>query len=151
MSTARLYVTGQFALFAALALALIVFPAGTVPPVRLVGLALVALGVLVLALAVYAYWAINRTLPFVTPTPDAGAKLVESGIYARIRHPIYTAVLLGAFGLALAHGHLAPLFLALTLLAFFTSKSRYEEQMLRATYPGYAAYMERTGRFLPFL
>jgi protein-S-isoprenylcysteine O-methyltransferase Ste14 len=114
-------------------------------------LALVVLSVIVLALAVYAYWSVNQTLPFITPAPNTQANLVESGIYARVRHPIYTAVLLGALGLALAHGHLVPLLLVLILAAFFTSKSRYEEQMLHAAYPSYAAYMQRTGRFLPFL
>lgn len=118
---------------------------------RLLGLALAALGILFLALAVYAYWQTNHMLPFITPTPNTQARLVESGIYARVRHPIYTAVLLGAFGLALGHGHIVPLLVAVILFIFFTAKSRYEEHMLRAAYPGYAAYMQRTGRFLPFL
>lgn len=110
-----------------------------------------ALGVLTLGLAAYAYWQTNGTLPFITPTPDAQAKLVESGIYARVRHPIYTAVLLGGIGSALAHGHVVPLVIALLMVPFFTAKSRYEERLLRAAYPTYAAYMERTHRFLPFL
>jgi protein-S-isoprenylcysteine O-methyltransferase Ste14 len=129
----------------------VLFPLGQTPLLRVVGLALIVLGVLFLALAGYAYWKTNHALPYVTPTPNAGAKLVETGIYSRVRHPIYTAVLLGAFGLALAHGHVAPLLIALIMGVFFTAKARYEETMLRGVYPTYANYMERTGRFLPFL
>jgi protein-S-isoprenylcysteine O-methyltransferase Ste14 len=35
------------------------------------------------------------------------------------------------------------------LLLLFTLKARYEEQLLLGKYPGYAAYMTRTGMFLP--
>ena len=37
------------------------------------------------------------------------------------------------------------------MIGFFTLKARYEERLLSAAYPEYAAYMGRTGRFLPFL
>lgn len=151
MSRASQYVAGQFALFAIIAMSLFLFPRGDNTLLRLVGVLLVVGGVAVLALAVYAYQRANATLPHVEPTPDAKAELVTSGIYARVRHPIYTAVLLGGMGVALAHGHIAVIVLALLLIPFFTFKSRYEETLLRRAYPEYANYMTRTGRFLPFL
>lgn len=150
MSRAQLYVAIQFALFAALALALIIFPPGQTPLLRIMGLALIIVAFAVLALAVLEYRRANASLPNVTPTPDSQAGLVTSGIYARIRHPIYTAVLSGAFGVALAHGHWAAMAVALVMLPFFTAKSRYEETLLKAAYPQYETYMRHTGRFLPF-
>lgn len=151
MNRAQVYVAFQFALFAALALALIVFPPGQTPLLRIIGLALIILAFAVLAAAVLEYRRANASLPNVTPTPDSHAGLVTSGIYARIRHPIYTSVLAGALGVALAHGHWLALLVALVMIPFFTAKSRYEETLLKAAYPQYEAYMTRTGRFLPRL
>lgn len=151
MSRASQYVAGQFVLFAMIALSLFLFPRGDNTLLRLVGVLLAVGGVVVLGLAMYAYQRANAALPHVEPTPDAKAELVTSGVYARVRHPIYTAVLLGGIGVALAHGHLIVIVLALLLIPFFTFKSRYEETLLRRAYPEYADYMKHTGRFLPFL
>lgn len=151
MSRATAYVIGQFILFGILAVALLVLPPGQTPLLRLIGLALMAAAFVVLGLAVLEFYSRNTTLPNVTPTPKQRAGLVETGIYRYVRHPIYTSVLSGALGAALAHGHVIPLLIALVLIVFFTAKSRYEESLLRAAYPTYAAYMTRTGRFLPFL
>jgi protein-S-isoprenylcysteine O-methyltransferase Ste14 len=151
MSRANWYVAGQFVLFAVLALALVVFPTGQTPILRIVGLVLIAAGFVVIALAIREFTLRNRGLPNVTPTPTAHADLVQTGIYARIRHPIYSGVLLGALGVALAHGHIAVLGVALVMVVFFTVKSRYEETLLAAVYPQYADYRTHSGRFLPFL
>jgi protein-S-isoprenylcysteine O-methyltransferase Ste14 len=77
--------------------------------------------------------------------------LVTSGIFARLRHPIYTAMglFLGAEAIALGHyGHLvvgAPLFLVGTAL-----RVREEERMLSARFgAAYADYAGRVKRFLP--
>ena len=151
MNRAQLYVVGQFVLFALLALAIVLFPPGQTPLLRVIGLILIVSAFVVLALAVGEHRAKNAMLPNITPTPNSQAALVESGIYARVRHPIYTAVLLGALGVALAHGHIILMLIALLMIVFFTFKSLYEESLLRAAYPQYSAYMKRTGRFLPFL
>jgi protein-S-isoprenylcysteine O-methyltransferase Ste14 len=151
VTKAQLYVVGQFVLFAVLALALIVFPVGQILPLRLIGLALIVIGFMLILLAIREHAAKNAALPNITPTPNAQVGLIESGVYARVRHPIYSGVLAGALGVALAHGHLATLLIALGMIVFFTYKSRYEEQLLRAVYPQYDAYMAHTGRFLPFL
>lgn len=151
MSRASQYVAGQFVLFALIAVSLFLFPLGQNALLRLVGVLLALAGIVVLGLAVYAYQRANAALPHVEPTPDAHAELVTSGVYARVRHPIYTAVLLGGTGVALAHGHIAVIVLALLLIPFFTFKSRYEEKLLCGAYPEYTDYMTRTGRFMPFL
>ncbi|HVU11327.1 MAG TPA: isoprenylcysteine carboxylmethyltransferase family protein [Phototrophicaceae bacterium] len=151
MSRAQLYVVGQFVLFALLALALIVFPPGQTALLRGIGLLLIVIAFLILALAVREFQVKNATLPNITPTPNAQAALVDTGIYAHVRHPIYTAVLVGALGVALAHGHVAVLLIALVMIVFFTYKSMYEESLLRVVYPQYDQYRTHTGRFLPFL
>ena len=151
MSKANLFVAGQFVLFGVLAIALVVFPMGQIPIVRVIGLGLIVAAFVLFTLALQAFAVHNRTIPNIAPTPKTTAALVESGVYARVRHPIYTSVLLGGIGVALVHGHYAVMLIALALVVFFTVKSRYEETLLLAAYPKYGEYMTRTGRFLPFL
>ncbi|MCZ2096974.1 MAG: isoprenylcysteine carboxylmethyltransferase family protein [Anaerolineae bacterium] len=151
MSKASLYVAGQFILLGIFATALVVFPMGQYPVGRAIGLLLIAAAVVILALAVREFAIRNRTIPNITPTPTTAAALVESGVYSRVRHPIYTSVLMGSIGVALVHGHFAIMLVALVLVVFFTVKSRFEESLLRTAYPQYDAYMTRTGRFLPYL
>lgn len=83
--------------------------------------------------------------PFPTPTTDGA--LVTSGMFALARHPIYTSILLGAFGFALYSGSGYRMLIGGALLVLFHFKSSYEEGLLSARYPGYAAYQKRVGRF----
>jgi protein-S-isoprenylcysteine O-methyltransferase Ste14 len=76
---------------------------------------------------------------------------VISGVYGRARHPIYGGLILTAFGWGLASVSLVTLVLAALLTLFFGLKSRREEAWLLEHYTDYAAYMERTRRFWPYL
>jgi protein-S-isoprenylcysteine O-methyltransferase Ste14 len=85
------------------------------------------------------------------PRPRAGGSLVTSGPYGWIRHPMYTAFLLGAWALAWTAGKdeawLA--WWALSLVLWF--KSTLEERWMLAQHPGYAHYREQTKRFVPWV
>jgi protein-S-isoprenylcysteine O-methyltransferase Ste14 len=151
MKRTALYVLGQFALFAVMLAALLLFPLGSDITLRIVGSVLIGFGALVVLLGIMEHQARNRRLPSVTPEPNQNAELVDTGIYRHIRHPLYSGVILAAFGVALAHGHIVPIVVAAVIAVFFTFKSRFEESLLRQAYPDYAAYMRRTGRFLPGL
>jgi protein-S-isoprenylcysteine O-methyltransferase Ste14 len=85
-----------------------------------------------------------------TANPTAG-RLVTSGPYQFIRHPIYTALVLFAF--AGASAHLAPAVVGLALLVLLGAAIRMhlEERYLTAGYREYAAYAARTKRMIPFL
>lgn len=83
------------------------------------------------------------------PRPSDQAELVTTGIYARVRHPLYGALILITLGWALARG---PVVLAptLALAVILDLKSRREESFLLERYPGYRAYRDRVGRrFIP--
>jgi protein-S-isoprenylcysteine O-methyltransferase Ste14 len=90
----------------------------------------------------------NRT-PF--PEPRFGSELVQHGIYARVRHPLYTSVMLVSLGWALIWQSVASLIAALALIPFFQAKARREELQLCKTFPDYADYARRVPRFLPRL
>ena len=95
---------------------------------------------------------VNRPGNFnIHPKPRAGGTLITSGPYGWIRHPMYTAVLLGAWALAWTaasdEAWLAWWALSLVLWA----KSMLEERWMLAQYSGYAHYREQTKRFIPWI
>jgi protein-S-isoprenylcysteine O-methyltransferase Ste14 len=83
------------------------------------------------------------------PYPVDDNQLVESGVYRLVRHPLYTAILLGFTGWSLFTASAAHVGLTAVAYAFFTYKSFKEEAWLSERHPGYEAYARRTGRFLP--
>lgn len=83
------------------------------------------------------------------PHPRDDAELVEDGVYARVRHPIYGGLILASVGWSLVWASLTALVLAAGLAIFLTLKSIREEAWLLDRFPAYAAYRRRTHRFLP--
>jgi protein-S-isoprenylcysteine O-methyltransferase Ste14 len=87
--------------------------------------------------------------PFPKPLP--GARLVDTGSYGLVRHPIYGGLIIGAAGWALFMASPLALLLAPALAVFFDLKSRREELWLSEQFAGYAAYRSRTRRLLPWV
>lgn len=83
------------------------------------------------------------------PLPNGAVELVTTGPYRWIRHPMYTAVILGIGGIALRTRTPLAIALAGGLALFLWAKAEWEERHLRAHFEGYADYAGRTGRFLP--
>ena len=83
------------------------------------------------------------------PRPRDDAALVESGIYASVRHPIYAGLILGGLGWSSLTRSLPAVVVAVLLAIYLDAKSRREEAWLTERYAGYAAYKARTHRFLP--
>ena len=90
----------------------------------------------------------NRT-PF--PRPREGSELVQRGIYAKVRHPLYTSVMLASLGWALIWQSGPSLVAALILIPFFHAKARCEERWLRKQFADYVDYERRVPRFIPRL
>ena len=145
MTKPQFLVAIQIILFSLLFLSLLIYVPQSGTGLRIAGLLIAVMGGLLGLLAIRHHTqGIN-----VVPLPKTSAPLVTTGLYARVRHPIYTGVMLGGFGLAIAHGGIVPLVVALAFVPFFTYKSMYEESLLRRVYPAYEQYMTYTGRFLP--
>ena len=78
-------------------------------------------------------------------------ELVTSGPYARIRHPIYTGLILAMLGSAIGVNVFWALLLVLVGAYFIYSARREETVMLQLFPKQYAAYMARTGMLAPCL
>jgi protein-S-isoprenylcysteine O-methyltransferase Ste14 len=85
------------------------------------------------------------------PEPIPGAALVTEGAYGRCRHPLYQALLICSFGVAMALGSLLHLGLLVALAAVLGNKARWEEARLCQAHPDYAAYRASTAAIVPFL
>jgi protein-S-isoprenylcysteine O-methyltransferase Ste14 len=85
------------------------------------------------------------------PRPRHGAVLVEDGVYAVVRHPIYGGLSLAALGWAAAWRSPVTAGLSILLFLFFDIKSRREEQWLRQTFPQYAVYARRVKKLIPLV
>ncbi|AXT59524.1 isoprenylcysteine carboxylmethyltransferase family protein [Aquimarina sp. AD10] len=109
------------------------------------GICLVSIGVVILIIAMLQLH--SSISPF--PTPKSNATLIQNGIFAYIRHPIYTGILLSTFGYGLFVGSLFKILVMLALYILFHFKSVYEEKRLRLMFDQYAYYQKKTGRFFP--
>jgi len=116
-------------------------------PVRMVGWGLLALAGL---LALWGFIALGRNLtPF--PKPVDNNRLVLTGPFAVVRHPIYTGVIFGSLGWSLGLSSLPGIALSLLLYFFFDLKSRREEAWLLEIHPEYSDYKNRVRKLIPFI
>lgn len=86
-----------------------------------------------------------------TPRPRAAGSFVDSGPYRRVRHPIYSGLVLAAIGAAVFRLSIPGLLAAGLLLVVLDLKRRREEVWLAERYPEYAAYWARTDALVPFV
>jgi protein-S-isoprenylcysteine O-methyltransferase Ste14 len=85
------------------------------------------------------------------PRPRDEARLVETGPYRLVRHPIYAGGIVFSLGWSIwVRGPLTFAY-TLALVVLMDVKSRHEERWLMARFPGYAAYRTRVRKLIPFV
>jgi protein-S-isoprenylcysteine O-methyltransferase Ste14 len=78
--------------------------------------------------------------------------LVDDGPYGVVRHPGYLGSMLTWTGFALTSRSAPVVALTAALMArAYRDRIRAEEELLARELPGYAEYMQRTRRFIPFV
>jgi protein-S-isoprenylcysteine O-methyltransferase Ste14 len=82
---------------------------------------------------------------------ESGQRLVESGVYRRVRHPSYLGLVLIATGISLAFASLLGLVVgAVGTFALLALRIRDEERVLREAFgPAYDEYSRRSWRLIP--
>jgi protein-S-isoprenylcysteine O-methyltransferase Ste14 len=79
-------------------------------------------------------------------------QLIVSGPYALVRHPIYTGILTGFLGTAIALGQVRGAVGLVLIFLVLWVKLRMEEQWMRSEFGApYEAYARRVAALVPFL
>jgi protein-S-isoprenylcysteine O-methyltransferase Ste14 len=114
---------------------------------KTIGWIVASVGLLIVVIALLQ---LNSNLsPF--PTPKDNAVLIQNGLYAWVRHPIYTGVLLLFLGYGIYLASLNKLLITFLLWLLFYFKTQYEEIQLQKKFPKYGLFKASRGRFFPKL
>jgi protein-S-isoprenylcysteine O-methyltransferase Ste14 len=87
----------------------------------------------------------------VLPEPRANARLITTGPYTLVRHPLYLGLIIFAVGCAIGWNTPVHWIAAASLVLILDAKSRREERFLIERFPEYRGYAARTPRLLPAL
>jgi len=79
-------------------------------------------------------------------------ELITTGPYAVVRHPIYTGILIGFFGMAIAISQVRGFIVFVFIFIALWLKLRMEEQWMRSQFgETYADYSRQTAALVPFI
>jgi protein-S-isoprenylcysteine O-methyltransferase Ste14 len=79
-------------------------------------------------------------------------ELITTGPYSVVRHPIYTGMLAGLLGTAIALSQVRGFIAFVLFFVMFWLKLRMEEQWMRSQFgDSYAAYADQTAALVPYL
>lgn len=116
------------------------------PAVAVMGVTLTAAGV---AFAIWARWHLGANWSAIVSIREEH-ELIRTGPYRRVRHPIYTGMLLAMAGTALVLGEVRGLLaFAITLAAFYSKARKEEAWLVREFGEKFEAHARQTGMFLP--
>lgn len=81
-----------------------------------------------------------------------GQKVIDTGLYGIVRHPMYMSTLLLFLAMPLVLGSLISFLIMLVYIPLISRRMKNEEQVLRDGLEGYADYMQRVKyRVIPFI
>lgn len=100
-------------------------------------------------LMIWAVWTMRPSNLNMIPDLKYKSRLVTSGPYKLIRHPMYASVLLVTLLLIINHWTLWRAGLWLVLFIDLHFKFSYEEKLLQMKFPEYPNYMSKTKRLIP--
>jgi protein-S-isoprenylcysteine O-methyltransferase Ste14 len=106
-----------------------------------------AVGAILIALCMYFAYLVMRVNSFAAPVvkiaTERGHRVVDTGPYAYVRHPMYAGAVLFFIGTPLLLGSWYGLALAPVLTAVIALRAVLEERMLAQELPGYRDYAAR--------
>jgi len=87
----------------------------------------------------------------IQPKMKENAKLITTGIYAYIRHPMYLSVLLMMLGVFIGSPSIVEALFLLLLAIVLVLKAKREESIWLKETKEYVEYKKRTKLFIPFI
>jgi protein-S-isoprenylcysteine O-methyltransferase Ste14 len=85
-------------------------------------------------------------------TIKQGHELITTGPYAVVRHPIYTGILTGFLGMAIAISQVRGFIVFVLIFLAFWFKFRMEEKWMRSQFgETYSTYARKTAALVPYL
>lgn len=111
-------------------------------------------GILLLIASIFIFIKSKRDLAqafYPYPEPKTGAPFITWGIYARVRHPMYLAFLLGSLGITLIKQSLLLIVTTLLLTLVLSIKYRFEDQLLSARWNDAQSYQKSVPALFPLL
>ena len=119
------------------------------PPFVFLGLLLGCFGYGIIALTIVQN---AFAAPIVTVQKKRKQKVIDSGLYAIVCHPMYSGVLWMCIGITLWLGSYSGLLLLILLLPILSARITIEEKVLAKRLQGYASYLKKTRwRLIPFI
>lgn len=100
-------------------------------------------------LGFWAIWHMRRSHLSVLPDLPLTAKLITSGPYRWLRHPMYSAVLIVTSSGWVAAPNPTDIFMWLILALVLDMKAKIEEAKLQTRFPDFADYKKRSWRLVP--
>ena len=80
-----------------------------------------------------------------------GRKLITTGPYSIVRHPLYLIEAIGALGAIITFWSWQAVLIFAAQIAMQFTRMHYEEKVLTETFPDYADYAARTKRIIPWI
>jgi protein-S-isoprenylcysteine O-methyltransferase Ste14 len=144
-STSRSHVTNFLAVIATFIPFTLPFlgkPALNKPEILLIANVIIIISIL---LSIYALGSLGKSFSII---PQA-RKLIKTGPYRVVRHPLYVSELIGVFGLVLAGLTFLKIAIFLLLVVLQVYRAFQEEKLLAKIFPEYREYSSKTARFIP--
>ena len=142
---ARVLVAIQFAILLTLGVIGILYISKPSHNYLVAEIASIFMGVLIIASAGYSLKPSLR----ISPIPKTDSPLIESGVYRRVRHPMYLAVILIGFGMAGYSDSGFAWILEVLLIVDLNIKARFEDALLLEAHPEAFHYQMHVSRILP--
>jgi protein-S-isoprenylcysteine O-methyltransferase Ste14 len=132
-----------------LRLPMLLMPGAAAMAAVALGWGLIAAGAVLLLSGLLYLW---RARSFTAnPRPLPTGRLIRSGPYQVVRHPVYSGLVFGAFGIALVRLSTPTLVAAALLFVILDLKRRREEIWLAERFAEYPEYAARTRALIPLV
>lgn len=115
-----------------------------------------ALGALLIAVGLYLFHVVMATNAYASTVVriqgERGHKVISTGPYAYVRHPMYSGVASYFFGIAFLLGSWWAVGIAAIIVLIFAVRAVWEEETLKEELEGYSDYAERVRfRLVPWI